>query len=113
MKLHKNCNSEKLLEYGFSKYGTKYIHRITLHRYKKSTVIEMITTVELNNEEPYITYDVLTNGENYIPYYNDEYSKHNLVLKKVKRKINAEIKKMKESEIIESEPRKRKNKKER
>ena len=114
MKLHKNCNEGKLIEYGFSKYGSKYTKRINLHRYKSSTVIEMVITVDVNDNDTYITYDILTNGEIYIPYYNNEYSKYNLVLKKVKRKVNAEIKKLKESEIIESEQRrKHKSKKER
>ncbi len=113
MKLHKNCNEEKLIQYGFSKYGTKYTYRTTLHRYKNSTVIEMIVTVDINDKDTYITYDVLTNGEIYIPYYNNEYSKYNLVLKKVKRKVNAEIKKLKESEIIETEPKRNKRKKKR
>ncbi len=47
-------------------------------------------------------------------YYNDEYSKRNIVLKKVKRNVNTEIKKLEKSEIIEPEPRRnRKSKKER
>lgn len=110
MKLRKNCSEERLIKYGFLKYGTKYINRITLHRYKKSTVIEMVITVEINDEQSYITYDVLTNGDTYIPYYNNKYSKCNLVLRKVRRKVNAEIKKMKESGIIETEPKRTKYK---
>lgn len=103
MKLHKNCGEERLAEYGFSKYGTRYVYKIPLYRYKKNIVIEMVVTEEIDKEESYVTYDVTTNGDMYVPYYNNEYSLRNIVLRKIKRKVNTEIKKLKESEIIESE----------
>ena len=114
MKLHKNCNEEKLLEHGFSKYGTRYLYKKSVYRNNNRSIIDLIITVELDEKEKYVTYDVITSGDIYVPYYNDEYSKRNIVLKKVKRNVNTEIKKLEKGEIIESEPRrKRKSKKER
>lgn len=104
MKLHKNCDGGRLVKYGFSKYGTRYMYKVVLYRYKKDIVIEMLVTAEIGEKENNITYDILGNGEIYVPYYNNEYSKNNFVLRKVKRKINSEIKKLEESEIIEPEP---------
>lgn len=110
MKLQKTCDSEQLLKYGFSKYSTYYLYKVPLYRYKKDTVIEMIITVEFDEKEKYITYDVLTNGEVYVSYYNNEYSKNDIVLRKVKRRINAEIKKLEDGGIIEPEQNRRKRK---
>lgn len=114
MKLHKNCNEENLLEYGFSKYGTKYLYKKSVYRYKNKSVIDLIVTIELGEKEKHATYDVISNDNIYVPFYNDEYSKHDLVLKKVKRNVRTEIKKLEKGEIIESEPRRKyKRKKER
>lgn len=114
MKLHKNCNEEKLLEHGFSKYGTRYLYKKSVYRNNNRSIIDLIVTVELDEKEKYVTYDVITNGDMYVPYYNNEYSQKNIVLKKVKRNINAEVKKLEKSEIIESKPRRKyKRKKER
>lgn len=114
MKLHKNCTEENLLEYGFSKYGTRYLYKKSVYRYKNKSVIDLLVTIELSEKEKYVTYDVISNDNIYVPFYNDEYSKHDLVLKKVKRNVRTEIKKLEKGEIIESEPRRnRKSKKER
>ena len=56
----------------------------------------------------------ITTSKTSSTYYNNEYSQKNIVLKKVKRNVNAEIKKLEKGEIIESEPRRKyKRKKER
>lgn len=114
MRIHKNCTEEKLLEYGFSKYGTRYLYKKSVYRNSNKGIIDLIVTVNFDEKERCTGYDVITNGNIYVPYYNNEYSKNNIVLKKVRRNVNAQLKKLEKSEIIEPEPRrKRKGRKER
>lgn len=81
-KLHKNCTTKKLLEYGFKRYGTLFIYNKPVYFYKKEPVIELVITVELSDNTNYVSIDVNSNGGMYVPYYNDEYSKNDIVLKK-------------------------------
>ena len=102
MKLHKNCNHEKLISYGFKKYGSIYRLSLPVHKYKEHIVIECDFEIDLSNNT--FSYGVFDNNtqSSYIPYYDTSYStfKKNTVYKKISKLVDKELKKMINEKII-------------
>lgn len=102
MKLHKNCNHEKLISYGFKKYGSIYRLSLPVYKYKKHVVVECDFEIDLSNNT--FSYDVFDNNtqSSYIPYYDTSYStfKNNIVYKKISKLVDKELKKMIGEKII-------------
>lgn len=100
LKLCKECNHEKLIDFGFRKYGTMYRLTVPIYSYHDMAVISVSFGVSaLDN---HIGYDVIDNntGMIYSPYYNNSYSSSgNLVLKKVNRNVNKVIRALEENQI--------------
>lgn len=108
MKLHKECDHNRLIQYGFNKYGSKYTLNLPLYKYKTKPVIELRILVSIEKEENrYVEYEVVecSNENIYIPFYNAEYPgiENNHVLQKVQRKFNEEIRRIVASKIVEEE----------
>ena len=105
MNLHKNCNHEKLISYGFRKYGNIYRYNLPIYKYKDKVVIECDFAISLKDNT--FEYEVIDNNteSSYIPYYNQSFSsfKNNIVYKKVSKAFNREIKKMMKESIIKDE----------
>lgn len=102
-KLTNECNISDLVSYGFKKVGADYKMSVPLYTYKKQPVIVGVFHVDLIDE--YLRIEVRNNsGALYGAYYDREFSNpsKNKVLKQVNKKLNAEIKKMFEKEIIQN-----------
>ena len=102
LKLNSKCNHDKLINFGFKKYGMNYKMFIPLYTSKNETFIEAEFLVStLDN---YIGYDVIDKNIDmiYSPFYNPEYSggNNNLVLQKVKEKLASILADMSKSQII-------------
>lgn len=106
IKLHKKCDSKKLIDYGFKKRKYKeentYTLTVPLYMYKNITVIEAQFVVFLT--EGYIVYDIIDSNSStlYSAFYDRKYSnpEKNVVLKLVRNNLNAKLQSMKESKII-------------
>lgn len=106
IRLHKNCNSKSLINYGFRKRKYKgninYTLSIPLYVYKNIPVIEAQFIVFQSDN--YIGYDIINSGTNtlYSAFYNRKYSNpnENNVLREVKNNLNKEIISLKKSMII-------------
>lgn len=105
IKLHKNCNIEKLIDYGFRKRKSKevvYTKIVPLYKYKGTPVIEAQFAAFVNHG--YIGYDILDScsGNLYSVYYDREWSNsnENNVLRTVKDSLNKEFQSMKNVGII-------------
>lgn len=100
--LHKDCQVDDLINYGFKKFGTIYKWSIPLYKYKHIPVINVNFAVSIS--DGYIGYDIIDNnsGGLYIHLYNRKYSnpKRNKVLKNVIKELNLHLEKMKNTGII-------------
>ncbi|MBC5688074.1 hypothetical protein H8S37_03880 [Mediterraneibacter sp. NSJ-55] len=103
LKLNKACTHEKLIDYGFKKYGTSYKLIFPLYKYKDIPTISISFLVSFPDN--YIGYDVIDNNSEllYFPYYDSEYSNKNknIVLKKVISGVNKILCDMNRNKIIQ------------
>lgn len=99
--INTHCDHNKLIRYGFKKYGMNYKLFIPLYENHKDTIIsaEFLISMESN----YAGYDVmdLCSKTIYVPYYNREYSYRNLVADEVTQTLNRILKDMESKKIIE------------
>lgn len=102
IKLHKSCDINNILKYGFKKIGSNYKLNVPLYRYKNTSVVSVNFVISESCD--YIGYDIIdcNSGELYIHFYNREYSnsKNNVVLKKVIKELNIQLQKMKDEKVI-------------
>lgn len=86
LKLHKECTHDKLVKFGFRKYGLSYKLFLPLYKYKTYDVI--IVEFLVSTIDHYIGHDVIDNntGTLYFPYYSND-NIHNLVKQKITKKI--------------------------
>ena len=87
LKLHKECTHDKLVKFGFRKYGLSYKLFLPLYKYKTYDVI--IVEFLVSTIDHYIGYDVIDNntGKLYFPYYSNNNNLNNLVLQQITEKI--------------------------
>lgn len=97
-----SCEHATLIQHGFQKYGNKYILKFPLHKYKKTTVIELNILISTENEKVELEVMDCTTNSLYTPFYNSEYpsKKNNLVLQKVERKANKKVKELIECGVL-------------
>lgn len=106
VKLHKECNSNRLIEYGFRKRKHKgninHSLSVPLYMYKGIPVIEAQFIVFQSDK--YIGYDIINSSSHclYSAFYNREYSNpnENNVLREIKKNLNEELQSMKKAMII-------------
>lgn len=106
IKLHKDCDDKKLINYGFRKRRyrgeTIYGLSVPLYTYKGRTVIEVQFAVF--QADKYMGYDIVVSNSNtlYSAFYDREYSNpdKNIVLKHVRKNLNTKLQSMKKSKII-------------
>ena len=87
LKLHKECTHDKLVKFGFRKYGLSYKLFLPLYKYKTHDVI--IVEFLVSTIDHYIGYDMIDNntGTLYFPYYSNDNNLNNLVLQQITEKI--------------------------
>ncbi len=101
LKLCKECNHDKLVNFGFKKYGTTYRMTIPIYSYHDDVAVISVSFY-ISTLDNYIGYDVIDNntGMIYSPYYNNTYSSsNNFVLRKINRKINKIINDLEKNKI--------------
>lgn len=100
LKLHKECTHDKLIKFGFKKYGLKYKLFLPLYKYKTHDVI--IAEFLVSTIDHYIGYDVIDNntGTLYFPYYSNDGILNNLVKQKIVKKMDEIFEELNNRNII-------------
>lgn len=102
IKLHRQCTHEKLINFGFRKYGLEYRLFLPLYEHDSKTVIA--TEFLVSTSENYIGYDVIDvcNDTLYTAFYDREYTDEdkNDVYKKVYARLSDIMDDMVKEKII-------------
>lgn len=105
MRLHKECNHEKLIARGFCKCGQKYKINIPIYKYKNTVVIEL--RIQISHDFNAIEFEVMNADTNrlYVPFYYNDYpgEKGNKLSGKVRMRVKKEFKRLQYAKIIDGE----------
>lgn len=95
------ADKTELMSNGFRKISpTEYVCSFPCYKYRKQTIIQGNAIADIENE--YVIIEVINLNTNsfYYPYYNNEYSSKNLVLKEVYNNVNKKIEELHRLHII-------------
>lgn len=101
LKLNKKCTPEKMIDFGFKKYGANYKMFVPLYENSGEKMIE--AEVLISPTDNYIGYDILDvcNKTLYTAYYDKEFSTNNVVLNSVLTNLAKLFVELNQKEIIE------------